>query len=237
MPHIDLGDLRIEVAWKDIRNLHLSVMPPDGQVRIAAPRQMNLDAIRLFAISKLAWIRSRQQRMQAQERETPRQFLDRESHYLWGRRYLLRRVEREAAPTVEIKGGRLVLQVRPGTDAARCQEIIDAWYRGQIRAVVPDLIAKWEPVMNVKAGRVFVQRMRTRWGGCNPATGVIRLNTDLARKPIECLEYIVVHEMTHLLEASHNARFKSLMDLFLPNWQQFRKRLNTLPVRHEEWEY
>lgn len=237
MPYIDLGDLRIEVAWKDIKNLHLSVMPPEGQVRIAAPRQLNLDAIRLFAISKLPWIRTRQLRMQAQQRETPRRFLDRESHYVWGRRYLLQRVEREAAPAVEIKRGKLVLQVRPGTDEAHCREVLDTWYRGQIRAVAPDLIAKWEPIMNVKAGRLFVQRMRTRWGGCNPTTGVIRLNTDLARKPVECLEYILVHEMAHLLEPTHNARFTSLMDLFLPAWQQLRKRLNELPVPHVEWDY
>ncbi len=237
MPQIDVGDLRIEVVRKDIKNLHLSVLPPEGQVRIAAPRNMNLDAIRIFAISKLTWIRTRQRRMRAQDRETPRQYVDRESHYVWGRRYLLQRVEREASPVVEIRPGRLILQVRPGTGEARCQEILEAWYRGQIRAVVPDLIAKWEPVMNVKVGRVFVQRMRTRWGGCNPATGVVRLNTDLAKKPIECLEYIVVHEMVHMLEPTHNARFTSLMDLFLPIWQQHRKRLNALPVRHEEWGY
>jgi predicted metal-dependent hydrolase len=177
---IDLGDLRVEVVRKDIKNLHLSVLPPDGHVRIAAPRQMNLDAIRVFAISKLAWIRAQQNRMRAQEREVPRQFLDRESHYVWGRRYLLKRVERDAAPVVEIKDGKLLLQVRPGTDADRCQEILEAWYRGQIRAAVPELIAKWEKAMDVKVGRVFVQRMRTRWGSCNPITGVIRLNTDLA---------------------------------------------------------
>lgn len=237
MSQIDLGDLRIEVVRKDIKNLHLSVLPPEGLVRIAAPRHMNLEAIRIFAISKLSWIRTQQGRMQAQERETPRQYLDRESHYVWGRRYLLQRVEREAAPAVEIRRGKLVLQVRPGTDETRCREILETWYRGQIRAVVPDLIAKWEPVMNVKVGTVFVQRMRTRWGGCNPATGVIRLNTDLAKKPIESLEYLVVHEMVHLLEPTHNARFSALMDLFLPTWQQLRKRLNHLPVRHEEWGY
>jgi predicted metal-dependent hydrolase len=237
VPRIDLGDLQIEVVSKDIKNLHLSVMPPSGLVRIAAPRRMSLDTIRVYAISKLAWIRTQQRRMMAQEREAPREYLDKESHYVWGRRYLLRRVEREAASAVELMQGKLVLQVRPGTEEARCREILDAWYRAQIRSAVPELIAKWEPVMNVKVGRVFVQRMRTRWGSCNPETGVIRLNTDLAKKPVECLEYIVVHEMTHLLEASHNARFTSLMDLFLPAWQHLRKRLNRLPVRHEEWGY
>jgi hypothetical protein len=237
VPRIDLGDLQIEVVRKDIKNLHLSVLPPEGKVRIAAPRHMNLDAIRIFAISKLAWIRAQQRRMQGQEREAPRQYLDRESHYVWGRRYLLQRIEKDTAPAVEIKRGKLVLQVRPGTDEARCREILEAWYRGQIRDVVNGMIEKWAPVMNVKVSRIFVQRMRTRWGGCNPTTGVIRLNTDLAKKPVECLEYIMVHEMVHLIEPTHNSRFTSLMDLFLPTWQQLRKRLNQLPVRHEEWGY
>ncbi|BAL23793.1 hypothetical protein AZKH_1472 [Azoarcus sp. KH32C] len=129
------------------------------------------------------------------------------------------------------------MQVRPSTDEARCREILDAWYRDQIREALPALMAKWEPVVGVKAARVFVQRMKTKWGGCNPASRAIRLNTDLAKKPAECLEYIVVHEMTHLLEPTHNARFTALMDLFLPQWQHLRKLLNELPVRHEEWDY
>ncbi|OHC67363.1 MAG: metal-dependent hydrolase [Rhodocyclales bacterium RIFCSPLOWO2_02_FULL_63_24] len=234
---IDLGDMRIEVLRKDIKNLHLSVLPPSGKVRIAAPRHMNLDTIRVFVISKLAWIRSQQRKMSAQEREAPREYLDRESHYVWGRRYLLKRIERDAAPAIELRHSKLVLQVRPGTDEARSQEILDGWYREQIRAAAPALIAKWEPVMGVKAGRVFVQRMKTRWGSCNPASRSIRLNTDLAKKPPECLEYILAHEMAHLLEPTHNARFKSLMDLFMPQWQHLRDELNRLPVRHEHWGY
>jgi len=234
---IDLGELRIEVVRKDIKNLHLSVLPPLGKIRIAAPQHMNLDTIRVFAISKLTWIRTQQHRILAQEREAPRAYLDRESHYVWGRRYLLKRVEKDAAPTIELRHGKLLMQVRPGTDEARCQEILEGWYREQIRAVAPELIAKWEPVMDVKVGRVFVQRMKTRWGGCNPTSGAIRLNTDLAKKPVDCLEYIVVHEMAHLLEPTHNARFSALMDLFIPAWQHLRKRLNQLPVRHEEWRY
>ncbi|MCK0507422.1 M48 family metallopeptidase [Aromatoleum anaerobium] len=234
---IDLGDMQIEVIRKDIKNLHLSVLPPQGKVRIAAPRQMNPDTIRVFVISKLAWIRSQQRKMQAQEREAPREYLDRESHYVWGRRYLLKRVEKDAAPAIELEHAKLVMQVRPGTDEAHCQAILEAWYREQIRAAVPELIAKWEPVMGVKVGRVFVQRMKTKWGSCNPASCAIRLNTDLARKPAQCLEYILVHEMTHLLEPTHNARFTALMALFLPQWEHLRKQLNQLPVRHEEWGY
>lgn len=234
---IDLGDMRIEVLRKDIKNLHLSVLPPHGRVRVAAPRQMNLDTIRVFVISKLEWIRRQQRKMDAQEREAPREYLDRESHYVWGRRYLLKRIEEEAAPSVELRHSRLVLQVRPGTDEARSREILEVWYREQIRVAVPSLIAKWEPVMGVKVGRVFVQRMKTRWGSCNPESQSIRLNTDLAKKPPECLEYIMVHEMAHLLEPTHNPRFRSLMNLFMPQSQLLKDELNRLPVRHENWDY
>lgn len=234
---IVLGDLHVDVIRKTIKNLHLAVLPPHGKVRIAAPRYMKLDTIRVFVISKLAWIKAQQHKMQMQEREAPREYLDRESHYVWGKRYLMKRVEEDAAPAVALQPKQLVLQVRPRTDEARCQDILDGWYREQIRAVVPALVAKWEPVMGVKVGRVFVQRMKTQWGSCNPASGAIRLNTDLAKKPPECLEYIVVHEMVHLLEPTHNARFSSLMSLFLPQWQQLREMLNRLPVRHEDWRY
>lgn len=234
---IELGDMRIEVLRKDIKNLHLSVLPPHGRVRVAAPRQMSLDTIRVFVISKLEWIRRQQRKMDAQEREAPREYLDRESHYVWGRRYLLKRIEENAAPSVELRHSRLVLQVRPGTDEARSREILEVWYREQIRVAVPSLIAKWEPVMGVKVGRVFVQRMKTRWGSCNPESQSIRLNTDLAKKPPECLEYIMVHEMAHLLEPTHNPRFRSLMNLFMPQSQHLKDELNRLPVRHENWDY
>lgn len=234
---LDLGDFRAEVVRKAIKHVHLSVYPPDGRVRIAAPAGMELETIRLFAIAKLAWIKRQQRKILAQERETPREFLDRESHYVWGKRYLLKVVEKEAAPAVELGHNSLLLQVRPGCDAARRQEILDAWYREQIRQAVPGLLEKWQPLIGVQAGKVFVQRMRTRWGSCNPAAGHIRLNTDLAKKPPECLEYIVVHELTHLLEPTHNTRFVSLMEGFLPHWRLVRDALNRLPVRHEDWTY
>lgn len=237
MARIDLGGMPAEVIRKDIKNLHLSVLPPEGKVRIAAPRHMNLDVIRVFAISKLAWIKRQQHKLRDQEREAPREYLDRESHYVWGRRYLLKRVEKDAAPSIALAHGKLVMQVRPGTGEARCREILDGWYREQIRSAIPKLIAKWESRMSVQVGRVFVQRMKTRWGSCNPASGTIRLNTELAKKPPECLEYIVVHEMAHLIEPTHNARFMALMEMFMPTWAQMRRQLNQLPVRHEEWDY
>jgi len=213
------------------------VLPPVGKVRVAAPQSMPLDTIRLFVISKLSWIRSQQRKLQAQERETPREYLNKESHYLWGKRYLLEVIHAHAAPTVRLTPRKLIMQVRPGSDQARCSEVLDGWYRQQVREAVSALLAKWEPQLKVKVNRVFVQRMKTKWGSCTPESGYIRINTDLAKKPAECLEYIVVHELMHLLEPTHNERFIALMALHMPHWQQLRKQLNRLPVRHEDWGY
>ncbi|PZP63295.1 MAG: metal-dependent hydrolase [Pseudoxanthomonas spadix] len=234
---LDLGELRAEVTRKAIKHVHLSVLPPVGKVRVAAPQSMPLETIRLFVISRLAWIRAQQRKLQLQERETPREFLNKESHYLWGKRYLLEISSADASPSVALTPRKLHLYVRPGTDKARCEEILDGWYRQQVREALPALMAKWEPMLRVKANRVFVQRMKTKWGSCTPGSGYIRLNTDLAKKPPECLEYILVHELVHLLESTHNERFVALMDLYLPHWQHLRRQLNKLPVRHEDWHY
>jgi predicted metal-dependent hydrolase len=234
---IDLGDITVDVVLKDIKNIHLSVYPPAGRVRISAPLRMDLETIRIFAISKLGWIKAQQKKLQDQERETPREYLDRESHYLWGKRYLLQVIEIEGAPSIELKHNRMVLQVRPGSDEKKKQSILDEWYRQQLKEAAPQVIAKWEPLMGVKVERFFVQRMKTRWGSCNHLAGRIRLNTDLARKPRECLEYIIVHEMAHLIESTHNARFVALMDRYLPDWRLLRDELNRFPLAHVNWEY
>jgi predicted metal-dependent hydrolase len=234
---VQLRGLRIEVVRKDIKNVHLSVLPPAGRVRIAAPRHLSDDAIRAFAIGKLGWIRRQQTKLQVQERETPREYLDRETHYVWGRRCLLGVVERDTPPSVEWRQHRLLLSVRPGATPERRAAIVEAWYRAELRAAAVPLVAKWQRRIGVRTAGLFVQRMKTRWGGCNPVAGTIRLNTDLAKKPRECLEYILVHELAHLLEPTHNARFVALMDRHLPMWRSVRQTLNRLPVRHEEWAY
>lgn len=234
---IDLGELRAEVIRKPIKHVHLSVYPPEGRVRISAPDGMALDTIRLYAISKLGWIKGQQRKIQAQDRETPREYLDRESHYVWGKRYLLKLMTADAAPVVHLKHTTLELYVRLGSDEYKRAEVLESWYREQLKAAVPPLLRKWQPLVGVQANRLHVQRMKTKWGSCNPATGLIRLNTDLAKKPPECLEYILVHELTHLLEPTHNARFQALMDGFMPHWRQIKSELNQLPVRHENWDY
>lgn len=234
---IKLGDIAVDVVLKDIKNVHLSVYPPTGRVRISAPKRMSMETIRVFAVSKIDWIKRQQQKLREQERETPRDYLERESHYLWGQRYLLEVVECDEPPSIELKHRRMVLRVRPGTDGVRRQALVEEWYRNQIKSAVPPLLKHWQPRVGVKVKRFFVRRMKTKWGSCNHTARTIRLNTELAKKPPECLEYIVVHELVHLLEPTHNPRFLELMDRFMPNWKYHRQTLNQLPVRKERWDY
>jgi predicted metal-dependent hydrolase len=235
--HIQLGDITVDVMLKEIKNIHLSVYPPNGRVKVSAPLHMSLDTIRVFVISKLAWIKQQQKKLQEQLRETPREYLDKESHYVWGNRYLLKVIELAEAPSVELRHKQMLLKVRPGTSEEKKQVIMDEWYRELLKDAVPSIILKWETIMGVCVERIFVQRMKTKWGSCNPAGKSIRLNTELAKKPRECLEYIVVHEMAHLLESTHNNRFIALMEGLLPQWRHYREELNWAPLGHVEWGY
>lgn len=234
---LQLGDLTVDVVYKDIKNIHLSVYPPNGRVRIAVPRRMTEPTIRAFAAAKLPWIREQQRKLREQERETNREYLDRESHCVFGKRYLLRVVEDNVPASVERKHEYLVLTVRPGTSEEARQAILDEWYRNQLKEEAAPIIATWEARLGVTVHRLFIQHMKTKWGSCNYRRGTIRLNTELAKKPRECLEYLIVHELVHLLEPTHNARFIALMDQFMPRWQFYRQMLNRLPLRHETWEY
>lgn len=238
MPNrIELGDIVVDVVFKDIKNIHLGVYPPDGKVRISAPERMKLDTIRVFAISKLPWIKQQRRKLIEQERETPREYLNRESHYLWGRRYLLRIDYTDDFLGVFLRHRKIVVRVRPGSDRENIRSVLEDWYRETLKEAVKSLLDKWEPILGIKVERFFVQRMKTKWGSCNPAGKSIRLNTELVKKPQDCLEYIVVHEMLHLLEPTHNDRFIGLMDSFMPEWRHRRDELNRLPVRHERWDY
>jgi predicted metal-dependent hydrolase len=227
---IDIGNIEINVVQKNIKNVHLSVYPPLGKVRISAPLRMNLDTIRVFAISKLDWIRHQQQKLRSQVREPPRAYLDRESHYLWGKRYLLKLVEVNAPNHLELQHDNIVLQVRPGLDLAKKRAIIDDFYRQQLEATIPPLIDKWERLMGVNVASFSVRKMKTKWGSCTPALQTIRFNLELAKKPPECLEYVIVHELVHLLEPSHNKRFVAFMDAFMPKWRFYQTELNRLPI-------
>lgn len=234
---IRLGDLSIRVARKRIKNVHLSVHPPTGRVTISAPERLSLETIRAFAITRLRWVREQQRKLRNQERETRRDYIDRESHYLWGRRYLLKVIEKDGPPTIAVKGNRLELCIRPGTTRARRKALLEEWYRQQLREAGGCLLEKWQKRFGVSIASIHVQRMRTKWGSCNAPRRTIRLNTDLARKPRQCLEYILVHELTHFAARRHDGRFVELMDTHLPNWRHVRQLLNSMPLAHEDWDY
>ena len=234
---LKLGDITIDVVKKDIKNIHLGVYPPTGSVRISAPSRMDSDTIRVFAISKLSWIKKQQAKLKNQKREAPREFLNRESHYFKGKRYLLKVIERDAAPRVVLKHSTLELYARPDASQEKHKTILDEWYRQQLKELAPTLIEKWEKRMKVQVNEFRIKKMKTKWGTCTRDAKRIWLNLELAKKPTQCLEYIVVHEMVHLFERNHNDRFISLITKFMPKWRFHKDELNRLPVSHVDWHY
>jgi hypothetical protein len=235
---ITVGELVVDVVRKDIKNLHLAVYPPEGRVRVAAPLLVDDEAVRLAVISKLPWIKRQQAEFRSQERLSAREYVSRESHYYWGDRYLLNVITRDAPPEVVVRNlTTLDLYVRPGSDTAKRERVMQAWYRRQLKAAIPPLIAKWEPQLGVEVADWRVKRMKTRWGTCTVEARRIWLNLELVKKPPQCLDYIVLHEMLHLLERHHNARFVAYMDEFMPQWRLRRDELNAAPLAHETWEY
>lgn len=232
---IELGDVAIAVTRKDIKHVHLSVHPPAGRVTLAVPKATRVEVARAYAISKLGWIRAQQAKLAGQARETPRQFVERESHHVWGRRYLLTVIERDTKPSVRLDHRTITLTVRPGSNAAKRDAIMHAWHKSLLHDAVPPLIKKWEKKLGVAVSGYFLQRMKTKWGGCNRRARHIRLNTQLVRKPKDLLEYIVVHEMAHLLEPTHSERFTAILDEKYPSWREARAELNELPLSAEEW--
>jgi len=233
---IRLGDVEIAVTRKAVKNVHLSVHPPAGHVTLVAPTGTRLEVARAYAISKLGWIRDQQAKLLAQARETPRQFIERESHTLWGRHYLLSVVEKDAKPAVKLDHRRITLTVRPGSTLVKREEIMEEWHRALLHKVVPALIEKWSAKLGVTVTRYYLQRMKTKWGGCNHRAGNIRLNTELVKKPKDLLEYVVVHEMLHLIEPTHSERFVALLARHYPTWREARAELNELPLAAERWE-
>jgi predicted metal-dependent hydrolase len=232
---IHLGEIAIAVTRKKIKHVHLSVYPPAGRVTLVAPAGTRLEVARAYAVSRLGWIREQQTKLRAQARETPRQFLERESHYLWGRRYLLSIREQDAKPSVRLTHRRLTLTVRPGTSRAKREAIMHEWHKSLLHDVVPALIRRWEPKLGVEVAGYFLQRMKTKWGSCNHHARHIRLNTELVKKPKDLLEYVVVHEMLHLISPTHSEQFLTLITKYYPSWREAREELNELPLAPEAW--
>lgn len=227
---IDIGDISIAVTRRDVKNVHLSVHPPDGRVTLVAPRATRLDVARAYAVTRLGWIRKQQAQLRGQARETPRRFVGRETHYLWGRRHLLHVIERDQKPVIEVTHRSLRLIVRPGTTEGKRAEIMHKWHLATLHTEIPEVIRRWEKRLGVKVAGYFLQRMKTKWGSCNPAKRTIRLNTELVKKPKDLIEYVIVHEMLHILEARHSEKFIALLDRHVPSWREARDELNSLPV-------
>jgi len=232
---IRIGEVVIALTRKDIKHVHLSVHPPLGRVSLVAPAGTRLEVARAYAISKIGWIREQRAKLQGQARETPRRFVERESHYLWGRRYLLSVVEDDAKPSVRLSHRKITLRVRLGSSMAKREEVMHDWHKTLLHELVPRLIRKWEAKLGVTVSGYFLQRMKTKWGGCNHRAGNIRLNTELVKKPKDLLEYVVVHEMLHLIEPTHSERFMALISSHYPAWREARAELNELPLGAEAW--
>ncbi len=235
---IVVSDLVVDVVRKDIKNLHLGVYPPHGRVRVAAPLRVDDEAVRLAVISRLAWIKRQQARFAAQERQSAREYVSGESHYFLGDRYLLNVIYQDGPPQVVIRNKTIMdLIVRTGSDTAQRERVLLEWYRKQLKALIPPLLAKWEPIIGVQVAEWGVKQMKTRWGTCNIAARRIWLSLELIKKPAICIEYVLVHELVHLLERHHNDRFKAHMSRFMPQWRLHREELNRAPLGHEEWGY
>ncbi len=234
---IQLGDVAVDLVFKDIKNLHLSVYPPTGRVRVSAPSRMKIETIRAFLISKLAWIRQHQVKLGNQERETPREYLDRESHYLWGRRLLLDISLSAHKPYVELAHKTIRVGTTVDSSHGDLAALIDDFYRKELRKAAEALQIKWQKIIGVEINQVFIQRMKTQWGSCNPTKRNIRLNLELAKKPEACLEYILLHEIMHFFEPTHGDNFVRLMDKHMFNWRLIRQQLNEEPLSHTQWKY
>ena len=232
---IQLGEIAIAVTRKDIKHVHLSVHPPRGRVTLAAPKGTRSEVARAYAVSKLGWIRKQQEQLRGQARESVREFIERESHYLWGRRYLLSVREEEVKPSVRLSHRRIILTVRPGSSGAKRGAVIHEWHKSLLHQAVPGLLSKWEPRLGVKVKGYFLQRMKTKWGACNHRAKTIRLNTELVKKPKDLVEYVVVHEMLHLIAPTHSERFLTLLSRHYPSWREARAELNELPLVAEAW--
>lgn len=236
--HIDVRGIRVEIRRKAIKNLHVGVYPPRGKVRVAAPLHLDDEAVRRAIISRLRWIQRQRQSFAEQERQSTREMVTGESHYFAGKRYRLNVVCQSGTPRVRISGNStLELRVPPRTDCAARQQVLYRWYRRQLKSHIPELLARWEPVVGVKVHDCRIKRMKTKWGSCNIEAKRIWLNLELAKKPQLCLEYILVHEMVHFLERQHSDRFRELMDKVMPDWRLRRDELNKAPLSNETWDY
>ena len=233
---IEIRGIEVEIVRKDIKHLHIGVYPPVGRVRVAAPLRLDDDAVRLAVISRLAWIRRKRAEFQGQDRQSRREFVTGESHYFEGRRYRLDVVESTGRTGIRLRDNAwMEMRVRPDTARHTREAILYRWYRARLRERIPEIVAKWEPRIGVNVAEWRIRRMKTRWGTCNPEARRIWLNSELAKKPLSCLEYVVVHEMVHLIDRRHTEEFRGMLDRLMPGWRMRLHELNREYLAHEDW--
>lgn len=237
MPKMQIGTIELQLHRKPIKNLHISVLPPDGRVRVSAPEKMTDTAIRMAVISRIPWIKKQQSDFAKQPRQSDREMLDGESHYLWGRHHRLNIVERVGRHEVKLGQGKINLYVNAGTSTENRASLLSQYYRAALKSRINEFLPSWQKEIGVAVNGWGVKKMKTKWGSCNTEAKRIWLNLELAKKPPECLEYILVHELIHLLERRHNERFKAYMDKHLPDWRERRNLLNKMPLAHNNWIY
>ena len=236
--NIRVAGVSVHIQRKAIKNLHLVVLPPDGKVRVSVPQHVTSDAVRLAVVDKLGWIKRQQETFREQARQSERRYVSGETHYLFGRAYRLRVEETNSTQTAAVTArNRIDLAVRECSDIPSRARTMDRWYRTELKKRIPELLEKWEPRVGKQSSSWGVKKMKTKWGSCNTDSGSIWINLELAKKPAECLEYILVHELVHLHERTHNNSFRKWMDELLPDWPQRRALLNSSPLAHEDWAY
>jgi predicted metal-dependent hydrolase len=233
---LQIGNIAVSVVRKPIKNLHLSVLPPDGSVRVSSPVGMNDDAIRTLIATRIPWIRKQKAKFEGQERQTKREYVSGESHYFLGKRYRLEVVCENKSPRVSLRGkNKIILRVRPNSTLGRRERLLLTWYRNELRNISKELLEVWQNRIGVAVGSWGIKRMKTRWGTCNQRAGRIWLNSELVKKPVACIEYVVVHELVHLIEKKHNDRFVGLMSRHLPKWRNSKEELNRFMLSHDTW--
>ena len=233
--HLSIGGFDVEVTKKDIKNIHLTVHPPTGVVKVSAPLETDTQIVKAFALSKLEWIKRHHHRLANQARESQRELINRESINVWGQRYLLKIESFKSGDRVELKGKHLILRVRDNENKQTKTQILERWYRDELRKKANRVISQWESQFGASVQKLYIQRMKTKWGSCSPVSKSIRLNTELVHKHNEALEFVVVHELIHFIEATHNERFYNLLDSALPKWKSIRQNLNEAPLSYATW--
>lgn len=233
--YLTVSGIDVDVVYKHIKNLHIAVYPPLGRVRVAAPEHFDDDTVRLAVVQRLTWIKKQREQLRNAVRQSEREMVTGESHYVWGQRYRLRVVHMPGKIQLEVSGNKLTMHTPADTTADKRRGAMEQWHRDALKQAIPELMSKWEPIIGRQVAKWTVRRMKTKWGSCNRESAHVWFNLELAKKHPNSLEYIVVHEMTHLLERNHNAHFTELMDGFLPDWRSRRDELNTAPLKSEEW--